>query len=107
MTTGQDVYAQRQRLQDELRNERKVARFTQKQVAHAMDWSPSKMLRIETGVVRISVTDLRALLNYYNVEDEQQINELLDLARAVRTRRRSHIYLTHRFDHGATPDALS
>jgi hypothetical protein len=54
-----------------------------------MDWSPSKMLRIEAGAVGISVTDLRALLDHYHMKDKQQINELLNLARAARSRRRS------------------
>jgi transcriptional regulator with XRE-family HTH domain len=89
MTTGQDVSAQRQRLRSELRNERKLARLTQNQVARAMEWSPSKMLRIETGAVGISTTDLRALLTYYNIKDKQQIEELVDAARVVRTRKSS------------------
>jgi transcriptional regulator with XRE-family HTH domain len=90
MTTGQndDVLAQRRRLRAELRDERKLAHLTQKQVAHAMDWSPSKMFRIETGSVGISVTDLRALLRYYNLEG-QRLMELIGLARATRTRRGS------------------
>jgi transcriptional regulator with XRE-family HTH domain len=86
MTTGQDVSAQRQRLRSELRNERKLARLTQNQVARAMEWSPSKMLRIETGAVNISITDLRALLAYYNIKDKQQIEELVHAARAARIR---------------------
>jgi transcriptional regulator with XRE-family HTH domain len=87
MTTGQDVSAQRQRLRSELRNERKKAHLTQNQVARAMEWSPSKMLRIETGAVSISTTDLRALLTYYNIKDKQQIDELIDAARVVRTKK--------------------
>jgi transcriptional regulator with XRE-family HTH domain len=86
MTTSQDVLALRQRLRNELRSQRQLARLTQKQVAHAMDWSPSKILRIETGVVNISVTDLRALLAYYNIKDKQQAEELVNLARAAKTR---------------------
>lgn len=89
MTTGQDVSTQRQMLRAELRNERKLARLTQNQVARDMDWSPSKMLRIETGAVGISTTDLRALLTYYNIKDKPQIEELVDSARAVRTRKSS------------------
>jgi transcriptional regulator with XRE-family HTH domain len=89
MTTGQDVSAQRQMLRAELRNERKLARLTQNQVARAMEWSPSKMLRIETGAVGISTTDLRALLTYYNIKDKPQIEELVESARAVRTRKSS------------------
>lgn len=84
--TSQDASAQRQRLRTELRNERKLVRLTQKEVARAMDWSPSKLFRIETGVVSISVTDLRALLTYYNIKDQRRTEELVNLARAVRTR---------------------
>lgn len=87
METGQDVLALR--LRAELRNERRLAHRTQKQVAQAMDWSPSKMLRIETGAVGISITDLRALLSYYNINDERQTEELVELARASRGKRSS------------------
>jgi len=83
-TIAQDMSAQRQRLRAELRKERRLARLTQEQAAHAMDWSPSKMLRIETGMVGISVTDLRALLTYYNIEDKRQIEKLIDLVRATK-----------------------
>jgi len=85
MTTSQDVLAQR--LRAELRHERELAHLTQKEVASAMDWSPSKMLRIETGAVGISTTDLRALLIYYNVRDRQETEDLVDLVRAARSRR--------------------
>lgn len=87
MTMGQDVSPPRQRLRAELRNSRKLANFTQKQVAHAMDWSLSKILRIESGAVGISTTDLQALLTYYAIKDERQIDEFVRLARAARTRR--------------------
>jgi len=86
ITTGQDVSAHRRRLRSELRNERKLAHLTQKQVASAMEWSPSKILRIETGSNGISVTDLRALLSYYKLEDKRRFEELIDLARAAKSR---------------------
>jgi hypothetical protein len=54
-----------------------------------MDWSPSKMLRIETGAIGISTTDLRALLAYYDCKDERQTEELVELARTARARRGS------------------
>lgn len=85
MTTGQNVAAHRRRLRSELRNERKLAHLTQKEVARAMDWSPSKMLRIETGSNGISVTDLRALLSYYNLKDKRRIEDLINLARAAKS----------------------
>jgi transcriptional regulator with XRE-family HTH domain len=85
MRMSQDTLTQRRRLQTELRSQRQLVHLTQKQVAHAMDWSPSKMLRIETGVVSISVTDLRVLLAYYNIKDKRQAEELINLARAIKT----------------------
>lgn len=87
MTTSRDMPSQR--LRAELRNKRELAQLTQKQVARAMDWSPSKMLRIESGAVGISTTDLRALLTYYDVKDKRQTEELVKLARAARARRSS------------------
>ena len=88
MKTSRDAPAQSrcQQLSTELRNERAQACRTQKEVAQAMDWSASKMRRIESGAVRIKTTDLRALLSYYNVAGEQRTEELVDLVRATRTR---------------------
>jgi transcriptional regulator with XRE-family HTH domain len=57
--------------------------MTQRDVAKAMDWSPSKLIRIESGAVNISTNDLRALLNHYDV-DSARIETLVDLARAAR-----------------------
>jgi len=74
----------RQKLRTELRNARKRVGLTQKEVAAAMDWSPSKMLRIEAGAVGISTNDLRALLDCYNIDDQRQTDELLNLVRGSR-----------------------
>lgn len=82
MTACQDPSAER--LRAELRNQRALARRTQKQVAEAMDWSTSKVTRIEAGAVRISITDLRALLDYYDLKGKKQAAELIELARATR-----------------------
>ncbi len=88
MKTSRDAPAQSrcQQLSAELRNERTQAGRTQKEVAQEMDWSASKMRRIESGTVGIKTTDLRALLSYYNVVGEQRTEELVDLVRATRTR---------------------
>ena len=75
---------QRRRLRTELRRARAEARKTQDQVATAMDWSLSKVIRIETGAVGISTNDLRALLNLYAVHDADRTEELIELARASR-----------------------
>jgi len=68
-------------LRVELRRARTNARLTQKDVAEALDWSPSKVIRIESGQVAISTTDLKALLAEYGVSDGQTVADLVDLAR--------------------------
>ena len=46
---------------------RKASGLTQKQVAAALDWSPSKLIRMEGGRSSISQVDLDALLGKYDV----------------------------------------
>ncbi|MEU6555037.1 helix-turn-helix transcriptional regulator [Streptomyces sp. NPDC046915] len=75
---------QRLKLRTELRKARASAGLTQRQVAKVMEWSPSKLLRIESGEVSISVNDLRPLLTTYGISDRHQIEYLLDLARGSR-----------------------
>ena len=60
--------------------------MTQEQVADAMDWSLSKMIRIEAGTVGISTTDLKALLDHYRLDDADLRSQLVALARAARER---------------------
>jgi transcriptional regulator with XRE-family HTH domain len=75
---------QRRRLRAELRTARQDARYTQDQVAKAMEWSLSKVIRIESGSVGVSANDLRALLGLYGIVSPERADELLDLARASR-----------------------
>ena len=65
----QDPAALRRRLQRELRRLRTEKGETQRDVATAMDWSPSKLIRIESGAVSVSTNDLRQLLAHYGVDD--------------------------------------
>jgi uncharacterized protein DUF5753 len=51
-----------------------------------MDWSLSKVIRIEAGQVGISTNDLKALLGLYEIEDEKRTDELVALAKAARER---------------------
>ena len=74
----------RRRLRIELRNARQGAGYTQEQVAAAMEWSLSKLIRIESGSVGITTNDLRALLRYYAIKDPGRTAELLALGRASR-----------------------
>jgi transcriptional regulator with XRE-family HTH domain len=84
MTTVQDPTVQRRRLRVELRRARDAAGLKQAEVANAMDWSPSKLIRIERGDVSVSTNDLRALLSHYGVKDKGKVNGLLELARSAR-----------------------
>jgi transcriptional regulator with XRE-family HTH domain len=82
---NQDPTVQRRRLREALRREREDAGLKQAQVAGAMDWSPSKLIRIEGGQVNISTNDLKALLTFYGVKDQRRFDELLDLAKSARS----------------------
>lgn len=84
MAVVQDPSVQRRRLRMELRKARETAGLKQGDVAKAMDWSPSKLIRIEGGQVSISTNDLRALLNFYNIKDSRRTTSLLELARSSR-----------------------
>jgi transcriptional regulator with XRE-family HTH domain len=76
----------RRRLRVELRRARQEAELTQEAVAAEMDWSLSKIIRIETGAVGISTNDLTALLRLYQIDSVERIDELIELARATRQR---------------------
>ncbi|MES9539106.1 MULTISPECIES: helix-turn-helix transcriptional regulator [unclassified Actinomadura] len=71
------------RLRVELRRAREAAGLTQEQAAKALDWSLSKIIRIEGGTVRVAVSDVRVMLQEYGVGPER-FDEFLGLARAAR-----------------------
>ena len=60
--------------------------MNQRDVAKAMDWSLSKLLRIETGAVSVTTNDMRVLLAHYGITDADRIAVLIDLARAGKER---------------------
>jgi transcriptional regulator with XRE-family HTH domain len=74
----------RQRLRTELRTARLERGMTQEQAARALDWSLSKLIRIESTRVAITTTDLKALLWLYGIIDKEQVDDLIALARASR-----------------------
>jgi hypothetical protein len=61
--------------------------MSQGDVAKKLSWSLSKVQRIEAGEVAVSVTDLRALLDLYDVTDEGVIAQLAVDARTSRRQR--------------------
>lgn len=84
MAIADDPAVARRRLKGEMRTARAKARLAREEAAAALDWSLSKMVRIETGDQGVSVTDLRAMLQLYEVTDEKTVQELAELARTSR-----------------------
>ncbi|MGI8446939.1 MAG: helix-turn-helix domain-containing protein [Streptosporangiaceae bacterium] len=84
MSPGLSTVVERRRLRADLRRARQDAGLTQDQVAAEMDWSLSKIIRIETGSVSISTNDLRALLRLYGISNSVRVQELVDLAKTAR-----------------------
>jgi transcriptional regulator with XRE-family HTH domain len=74
----------RWRLRVALRGLRDDTGLTQHEVADALEWSPSKVIRIEHGEVGITRNDLLALLSLYQVTDAARTDSLVDLARVSR-----------------------
>jgi hypothetical protein len=75
---------QRALLIHELQGLRRAREETQGAVAKALEWSVSKLIRIEHGLVGISRSDLEALLRHYGVIDQDRIAKLAELARGAR-----------------------
>ena len=74
--------AEHRRLRGQLRRAREAAKLTQKDVAEALEWSTSKLIRIENGSVGISITDLKALLLHYEITDPGAVDRFVEMARA-------------------------
>jgi transcriptional regulator with XRE-family HTH domain len=77
---------QGRRLRAALRQARQEAGLTQEQVATALEWSLSKIVRIERGPTKPGITDLRALLGQYKINDPAQVNYLAAMAREAKRR---------------------
>ncbi|WP_406353078.1 helix-turn-helix domain-containing protein [Streptomyces sp. NBC_00658] len=84
MATPKDPALERRKVRLALRTFRKKVGLNQPDVADALSWSPSKVIRIEGGSVGVSVTDLRALLDLYQVDDAKIRQELEDSTRGSR-----------------------
>jgi transcriptional regulator with XRE-family HTH domain len=75
-----------------LREAREAADLTQLEVAEQMEWSLSKVIRIENGDVRISPNDLRPLLALLNLRDREVVADLLAFAKVARSRQKTGWY---------------
>jgi transcriptional regulator with XRE-family HTH domain len=86
MTPTDSPAAARRRLRLAVRRAREAARLTQGHVAEALEWSISKVNRIENGDVTISTTDLRALLALLGITDANVVRRMTEDARTARKR---------------------
>ncbi len=79
MAEGDSPTVARRRVRLAIREARDAAGLTQSQVAEAMEWSHSKVIRIENGEVTIYPNDLRPLLSYLRVSDLPLLYMVSDL----------------------------
>jgi transcriptional regulator with XRE-family HTH domain len=89
MSRGESPAGARRRVRLEVRAAREATGLTQGQVAEAMEWSLSKVMRIEAGVVTLHVNDLRALLTFFGIDEPQRIESLV---RSVQVSRRRKVW---------------
>jgi transcriptional regulator with XRE-family HTH domain len=73
-------------LRSELVRLRKERGLTQQTVAGDLEWSPSKLIRVEGGGSSITKVDLDALLSIYGVTSESQRERLQSLNRGAKER---------------------
>jgi transcriptional regulator with XRE-family HTH domain len=78
----------RHRLRLALRRTREATGRTQGDIAKSLDWSLSKLQRIEARENYISTTDLRALLGQLKITDPGLISTLVSEAKVARARSR-------------------
>jgi transcriptional regulator with XRE-family HTH domain len=71
-------------LRSELTRLRKESGLTHEEVASELEWSPSKLIRIEGGRSSLTSADLNALLNRYGISSEDTRERLQTLHRGAR-----------------------
>jgi hypothetical protein len=84
MATDQGPVVQSALLRSELVRLRKDCGLTQEQIAAELEWSPSKLIRVEGGRSSITKVDLDALLAKYGVTSESIRERLQTLNRGAR-----------------------
>jgi transcriptional regulator with XRE-family HTH domain len=86
VATDRGPVVQSAQLRSELVRLRKENGLTQEQVAADLEWSPSKLIRVEGGRSSITKVDLDALLTKYGVTSESTRERLQTLNRGARER---------------------
>lgn len=84
MSSDEGPVVQSALLRDELVRLRTRRGLTQQQVAAALEWSPSKLIRVEGGKSSITKVDLDALLTEYGVTSESHRERLQVLRSGTR-----------------------
>jgi len=87
MAQGDSPAVARRRVRLAVRDARQALNQTQTDVAEAMEWSLSKVQRIEKGDVTIAPNDLRPLLAYLGVRNRDRVEDLIQAAKVSRQRR--------------------
>jgi transcriptional regulator with XRE-family HTH domain len=82
----------RRRLGIELRRLREQAGMIGEEVAERMDWSATKVSRIETGQVSVHPGDVSDLLDLYGVGEQETRDALIAIARQARKKGWWHSY---------------
>jgi transcriptional regulator with XRE-family HTH domain len=91
----------RRRVRLAVRHAREHLGLTQSQVAEAMEWSLSKVMRIEAGEVTVAPNDLRPLLGYLGIKDRLTVDGLI--AAAKQSKQRRQWWDAHEYREGLTP----
>lgn len=81
---AEDPNVQRLKLGLELRTSRENAELTQRAAADVLEWSLSKLTRIEAGAHAVSVSDLKSMIDAYSITDQRQVDALMAAARGSR-----------------------
>jgi transcriptional regulator with XRE-family HTH domain len=87
MSSGDTPAVARRKVRLAIKDARLAAGYTQSQVADAMDWSLSKVMRIESGEVTISTNDLRPLLGHLAIRDREVVEDLVHAAKASKQKK--------------------
>ncbi len=85
MGADQGPVVQSALLRAEIVRLRKRSKLTQEQVARSLEWSPSKLIRVEGGHSSITKVDLDALLDQYGVPADGDRDRLQRLNRGARS----------------------
>jgi len=83
MAANQGPVVQSAVLRGDLIRLRKVKGLTQEEAAHGLEWSTSKLIRIEGGSRSVSEAELGALLQVYEVSSEPERERLRTLSRGA------------------------